>query len=50
MPTELTVPCVDVPISDVEHVNELAVGVLAIINVPLSVPVPVRITGAPIVK
>jgi hypothetical protein len=41
------VPVVDVPVRAVEHVNEFAVGMLAIVNTPSSVPVPVSATFEP---
>jgi hypothetical protein len=44
------VPTVDVPVDADRHVNEFAVGMLAIVNIPSSVPVPVRVTYAPTEK
>jgi hypothetical protein len=44
------IPTIDVPIDVDRHVNEFAVGMLAIVNVPSSVPVPDSVTSAPTEK
>jgi hypothetical protein len=44
------VPVIDVSVKVVEHVNEFAVGMLAIVNTPSSVPVPDRVTTVPVEK